>query len=118
MRRELDLFAHNLGVFMDKYDYNQTSLANRLNVGVATVNDWVHGRKFPRLGTLDRLTELFHCKRSDLLEKYTTEESIQQTQMMERLMSYMTKLTPDGYEKLLTFFEDLNPKFYRGEEDV
>lgn len=118
MRRELDLFAHNLGVFMEKYSYNQTTLANKLDVGVATVNDWVHGRKFPRIGTLDRLTEIFHCKRSDLLEKYTTEESIQQTQMAERLLAYMNALNQEGYEKALTFFEDLNPKFYRGEDDV
>ena len=37
MREELELFAYNLNVFMNKYGYNQTTLANKLEVGVTTV---------------------------------------------------------------------------------
>lgn len=118
MREELELFAHNLNVYMDMYGYNQTTLANKIDVGVTTVSDWVHGRKFPRINTLDKLTELFHCMRSDLLEKYTTEETIQQNEMEKKIMEYISQLNSDGYEHLLRYFADMNPKFFRGEDDV
>ena len=118
MRDELELFAHNLNVFMDRYKYTQTSLADAIGVANTTVSEWCNGRKFPRIGRIDQLTELFHCRRSDLLERYTTEESIQMARTQERLMAYMKRLNSEGYEKALTFFEDLNPKFYEGEQDV
>lgn len=118
MREELELFAHNLRVYMDTYGFTQTSLANELDVGVTTVNEWVHGRKFPRFGKISMLTELFHCTVGDLMENYTTEETIRRSEMEKRLVSYMSRLNSDGYEKALTFFEDLNPKFYIGEDNV
>ena len=119
MREELELFSHNLNVYMNRYGYNQTTLANKIGVGITTVSDWVHGRKFPRIGKLDQLTELFHCKRSDLLEKYTTEESIANEETMNRLMAYFSRLNPEGCKKALEYFEDLNPKFYEdGDSDV
>lgn len=118
MRDELELFAHNLKVYMDRYGFTQSQLADAVGVGRTSVSEWCNGRKFPRIGRIDQLTELFHCRRSDLLERYTTEESIQMARTQERLMAYMKRLNSEGYEKALTFFEDLNPKFYEGEQDV
>lgn len=118
MREELTLFAHNLQVYMDMYGYSQASLSDSVGVGHTTVNDWCHGRKFPRIGTLDKLCELFHCKRSDLIEKYTTAETIKANALETELHEYMSKLNPEGMEHMLRYFKDLNPKFFKGEEDV
>lgn len=119
MREELELFAHNLQVYMDKYHYTQAALGEATGNSNTTVNDWVKGRKFPRFDKLTKLCELFHCKPSDLLEKYTTEETIRMSEMETRLMEYMQKLNADGYEHLLRHFEDMNPKFFKdGDEDV
>ena len=119
MREELELFAHNLNVYMEMYGYNQVTLGEAVDKANTTVAEWVHGRKFPRIDTLDKLCELFHCKRSDLLEKYTTEETIKQSEMENRLATYLQKLNPDGYENLLRYLEDMNPKFFKdGDDDV
>ena len=119
MREELELFAHNLNVYMNKYGLSQLELAEKLGKSTSIVNDWCHAKKFPRLSTLDEMTKLFGCKRSDLLEKYTTEEAIKQSERENRLMKYLQKLNPDGYENLLRYLEDLNPKFFKdGDEDV
>ena len=119
MREELELFAHNLNVFMDTYGYTQTRLAEAVGVSIPTVNDWCHAKKSPRWGKIDAMCELFHCKRSDLLEKYATTESIKQSAMEQRLTKYMQRLNPDGYENILRYLEDMNPKFFKdGEENV
>ena len=119
MREELELFAHNLNVFMDTYGYTQTRLAEEVGVSVPTVHDWCHAKKSPRWGKIDIMCKLFHCKRSDLVEKYTTEETIKQSEMENRLATYLQKLNPDGYENLLRYLEDMNPKFFKdGDEDV
>ncbi len=119
MREELELFAHNLNIFVNKYNYTQTSLANDLGVSVTTVNEWIHGRKFPRIDKLDKMCELFRCKRSDLLEKYTTYESIEEDAVNNQLNGFIQMLNADGKKHLLQYFKDLNPKFYKdGDEDV
>ena len=119
MREELELFAHNLNVYMDKYGYNQTTLANKIGVGVTTVSDWVHGRKFPRIDKIDMLCKLFHCNRSDLLEKYTTEETIAEADRFKRLMAYYNALNELGKQNLERFMEDTHPKYKKdGDSDV
>lgn len=117
MREELELFAHNLNVYMNKYGLNQLELAEKLGKSTSIVNDWCHAKKFPRLSTLDEMTKLFNCKRSDLLERYTTEESIKASEIENEINDYMTKLNADGLEHLLQYFKDLNPKFFKGGEE-
>lgn len=119
MREELELFAHNLNVFMETYGYTQTRLAEEVGVSVPTVHDWCHAKKSPRWGKIDIMCKLFHCKRSDLVEKYSTLESIQASEMENKVNEYLGKLNQDGLEHLLRYFQDLNPKFFKdGEENV
>ena len=119
MREELELFAHNLNVYMNKYGLNQLELAEKLGKSTSIVNDWCHAKKFPRLSTLDEMTKLFNCKRSDLLERYTTEETIKASEIENEINGYIAKLNGPGREHLLRYFQDMNPKFFKGgEEDV
>ena len=115
MREELELFSHNLRVYMEKYHYTQAALGEATGNSNTTVNDWVKGRKFPRFDKLTKLCELFHCNPSDLLEKYTTEASIEQSIIEKKVDHYLTMLNEDGKEHLLRYLEDLNPKFYKDE---
>ena len=106
------LFSKNLLAFMHHYDFTQQRLADMLGVSSSAVGDWTRGEKFPRLGTVDKMTEVFHCTRSDLLEHETNEESMDNRARQTRLLAYVNRLNPDGLEKVLTYMEDLNPKFY------
>lgn len=117
MREELELFANNLNLFMEKYHYNQTTLANRIDVGVSTVADWVHGRKFPRIDKINKICELFHCQPSDLIQEHLTAESIEQNENDKLIAEYIAKLNGPGREHLLRYFQDMNPKFFKGGEE-
>ena len=119
MREELELFAHNLRVYMEHYGYNQTTLGQAVGKALTTVADWTHGRKFPRIETLDKLCEVFHCKRSDLVEKYTTEETIHQADIENELVSYLNRLNPLGYQRVLQYVQDLSDKYFEdGDADA
>ena len=110
------LFSKNLIAFMHHYDFTQQRLADTLGVSSSAVGDWTRGEKFPRLGTVDKMTEVFHCTRSDLLEHETKEENMAQRAMQTRLLAYLQALNPDGIEKVLTYVEDLNPKYFEEEK--
>lgn len=63
------VFSKRLRYYLKKYDMTQAELANRLSVGTTSVYNWCNGIKTPRMDKVDAMCDLFHCKRSDLIEE-------------------------------------------------
>ena len=63
------VFSKRLKYYLAKYNMTQLDLAKKLNVGTTTVSNWCNGLKSPRMGKVDAMCEIFHCKRSDLMEE-------------------------------------------------
>lgn len=62
------IFSERLRYFLNKYDMTQLELSKRLGVGTTSVYNWCNGIKTPRMDKVDAMCEIFHCKRSDLME--------------------------------------------------
>lgn len=62
------VFSKRLRFYLNKYDMTQVELAKKLGVGTTSVYNWCNGIKSPRMDKVDAMCELFHCKRSDLIE--------------------------------------------------
>ena len=67
------VFSKRLQYYLDQYDISQAELARRLGVGTTSVSNWVNGTKSPRMSKVDMMCEIFHCKRSDLMEERPVE---------------------------------------------
>ena len=63
-----EIFSARLRYYMAQYDMTQAELAKKLGVGTTSVSNWVLGIKTPRMDKLDKMCELFHCKRRNLME--------------------------------------------------
>ena len=63
------IFSRRLKYYLNKYEMSQKDLANRLGVSPTTVSNWTLGRKSPRMNKVDAMCNLFHCKRSDMIEE-------------------------------------------------
>lgn len=63
------IFSERLQFFLNKYDMTQLELSKRLGVGTTSVYNWCNGLKTPRMDKVDAMCEIFHCKRSDLMEE-------------------------------------------------
>ena len=72
-----EVFPRRLMYYMNKFDMTQADLAKRLNVGTTSVYNWCNGIKSPRMDKVDRMCEIFNCRRSDLMEA-TREESFEE----------------------------------------
>lgn len=62
------LFSKNLRFYLNKYDMTQSELAKRLGVSTQSVTNWCKGAKSPRMDKVDAMCEIFHCRRSNLME--------------------------------------------------
>lgn len=63
------IFSERLRYYLDKYEMTQLELSKRLGVGTTSVYNWCNGIKTPRMDKVDAMCEIFHCKRSDLMNE-------------------------------------------------
>lgn len=66
-----EIFSKRLRYYLNQYDMSQADLAKKLGVGTTSVYNWCNGIKTPRMDKIDAMCDLFHCKRSDLIEDKT-----------------------------------------------
>lgn len=63
------IFSSRLKYYLNKYEMTQLELSKRLGVGTTSIYNWCNGVKIPRMDKVDAMCEIFHCKRSDLMEE-------------------------------------------------
>lgn len=71
-----EVFQHNLKRLLDQKQATQRDLAEYMMVSPVTVNDWIRGRKLPRMDKVDRLCEYFSVPRSALMERGPSSEHL------------------------------------------
>ena len=68
------IFSERLRYYLNKYELTQLELSKRLGVGTTSVYNWCNGIKTPRMDKVDAMCQIFHCKRSDLMEDKSTDD--------------------------------------------
>lgn len=64
------VFGENLTYHMNRIGINGITLAKYMGVTSATVSDWMHGKKMPRVDKIKSLANYFHIKMTDLVEEH------------------------------------------------
>lgn len=67
------VFGNNLAYYVERSGKSQRELATMLGVASSTFNDWVKGRKYPRIDKIEMLANIFGILKSDLIEERTEE---------------------------------------------
>lgn len=68
-----EVFAKNLKFYMERKGKNQRELAEIVGVSAPTMNDWIKGKKYPRIDKIEILANYFGILKSDLIEEKTEE---------------------------------------------
>lgn len=64
-----EVFAKNLRYYMEQKRKNQKELAEIVGVSPPTLNDWIKGKKYPRIDKIEILANYFGILKSDLIEE-------------------------------------------------
>ena len=70
------VFSSNLRRLMARDGINQRELAKRVGASESSVSYWMNGVNVPRTGILQKLTEIFNCRPSDLLTEPGTQNAV------------------------------------------
>ena len=63
-----DVFAKNLSFYIRYFEKNQKEVALAIGVTPASLNEWVKGKKYPRIDKIELLARYFGILKSDLIE--------------------------------------------------
>ena len=87
----------------------QAELAKRLGVGTTSVSNWCKGLKSPRMDKVDRMCEIFDCRRSDLMEDIPVNsfERLRLTPDETALIKKYSQLNTVGKGKAQEYISDL-----------
>ena len=66
-----EIFGKNLAHFVERSGRDQREIAEVIGVAPSTFNEWLKGRKYPRIDKIEALSNYFGILKSDLIEDST-----------------------------------------------
>lgn len=63
-----EVFSKNLAYYIERSGRTQKEIAEIVGVSTSTFNDWVKGKKYPRIDKIEILASYFRILKSDLIE--------------------------------------------------
>ena len=90
------VFQKNFNRYMAQKHITPKVLCQHLGVSATTASEWKLGKKVPRMDKIDKLCQLFNCKRSDLLEEKKPSADAND-------FGFMDDLTAEELERVRTF---------------
>lgn len=63
-----EIFGRNLTYYVEHSGRDQREIAEVIGVAPSTFNEWVKGRKYPRIDKIEALAQYFGILKSDLIE--------------------------------------------------
>ena len=105
-----DVFAKNLKYYMERSGKNQKEMAAVVGVSAPTFNEWLKGKKFPRIDRIEKLAQYFGILKSDLIEEKTAEHREMQ-QKNSTLADLTVRMRSDSeFASLIKGINQLNPE--------
>ena len=101
--------AGRLSRYMEMFGISQTELVKKMNVSNATVSDWVHAKKCPRMDKIDQMTILFGCDRSDLMGPDKPEQDPADEQL--RFIVNVAKTNEASRDRLFMYARKLREQY-------
>jgi transcriptional regulator with XRE-family HTH domain len=97
-----ETFAKNLVYFLSICGREQKEVAEDIGVAPSTFNEWVKGKKYPRIDKIELLANYFKIKKSDLIEdkKTNAPEELKLTEG-EQLLLDLFRQVPEDQQQLV-----------------
>lgn len=63
-----EILSANLRALMARRGISRIKLSDELNIKYTTLTDWIKGRTYPRIESIEKLADYFNVNKSDLVE--------------------------------------------------
>lgn len=77
-----EVFAKNLKFYLEQSGKTQKEVALAIGVTPASFNEWIKGKKYPRIDKIEMLSMYFGILKSDLIENKGMNKTLPQVQKL------------------------------------
>lgn len=100
-----EIFARNLSYYLNKCGRDQKELAAIVGVAPSTFNEWIKGKKYPRIDKIEILANFFGILKSDLIEdkrqkNHPEERELSEVEKMFRELEELFMQLPEESQKM------------------
>lgn len=108
-----ETMSKNLQFYIKQSGRSQKELAEMVGVAYSTFNDWVKGKKYPRIDKIELLANFFRIQKSDLIEEKTTvaETDNSMSKAKRQLIDFAKNCTEEQAEQFLNVLEMMRKGF-------
>lgn len=102
-----EVFGKNLSYYLEVNRKEQKEVAAIIGVATSTFNDWVKGKKYPRIDKIEMLANYFGILKSDLIEekKAVSPEEITLSEGERALIELFRKVPEDKQQMVLQMIQ-------------
>lgn len=104
-----EVFAKNLSYYINLSDRDQKEIAKVVGVAPSTFNEWVKGKKYPRIDKIEILANYFGILKSDLIEekseKKDISKSLKVTESEQMLLNLFRKVPENKQEMVIQMIQ-------------
>ena len=103
------VFSQNLRKYMAESGKTQRDLAEIIGVTAPTFNEWVSGKKFPRIDKIQKLADYFGILKSDLIEDKTKKPATDDglTDSQRKLIEFAKTVPEDKAAMILRVMQSI-----------
>lgn len=77
-----EVFSKNLRFYLEMTNKTQKDVALAIGVTPASLNEWLKGKKYPRIDKIELLARYFGILKSDLIEEKGMDKTLPQVQTL------------------------------------
>lgn len=95
-----EVFGKNLSYYLDLWGKEQQEVAEAIGVASSTFNEWVKGKKFPRIDKIEKLADYFGILKSDLIEE---KNKATPTNKIDEIALLLESASPEQMEEVIRY---------------
>ena len=98
-----EVFARNLSYYLRMRGRDQKEVAEVVGVAPSTFNEWVKGKKYPRIDKIELLANYFGILKSDLIEDKEEKNTPEEPRLSEgeRMLVELFRLVPQEKQDMV-----------------
>lgn len=103
------IFADNLNYYMQLNGKSRRDVCDALDINYYTFTDWVKGKKYARMDSVERLAHYFGVLKSDLIEEKSVHDRIDESPAKLAEL-HVGAITDSDFMELYEYFKNLTPE--------
>lgn len=102
-----NIVGKNIKSQREKHGETSVQLSTILGVSQSTVSDWENGKKMPRVGAIEKMSDHWNINKTSLLNEQT-----QKNENMELLAAHIDDgVTEDQMDEILNYIDYIKNKY-------